>query len=193
MRNRYEEPKSNVEDKGTFESVELVWLRDAYSFEFEAAAEDNSRPESTNTKLLEFLKALTGWNLLVVFSAKEVAQHKKIMPASRKGPADVLCFQRNEEKRIAIRSIRKDESTIEWMTATVESSLDISSSILDMTLKSRQKGSKLALAMVTATEGNAGKSTEQSEHWRFRVNGDARDVDCKLNGYDRVDKSKNQR
>lgn len=194
VRDRYEEPKDNVKDRGIFDSVELVWLREPQFFDFEADSEDSSRPESSHVKLTlsNFLEILTGWKPLVVFSATEVTQQKEkwaIWRTSSKGPVDVLCFQKGEEKRIAIRRIAKDESTIEWMTATLESSLDTKPSVLDMTVKSRQNGRKLALATVTATEGAAGKPTQQSEHWSFRVEGAARDIDCKLNGYVKAERS----
>lgn len=194
MRDRYEEPKDNVKDRGIFDSVELVWLREPQFFDFEADSEDISRPQSSHVKLTlpNFLEALTGWKPLVVFSATEVAQKKErwaIRRTQNKGPADVLCFQKNVEKRIAIRMIEKDESDIKWITATLESSLDTEPSVLDMTLNSRQNGRKLALASVTATEGDTGKPTQQSEHWSFRVEGAARDIDCKLNGYVKAERS----
>lgn len=187
MRDRYEEPKNNVEDKGTFKNVELVCLREPQFFDFEADSEDISRPESSPV----FLEALTGWKPLIVFSATEVAQKKERWAVRRtqiKGPADVLCFEKNEEKRIAIRMIEKDENDIKWMTATLESSRH-NDLMLDMTLNSRQYGRKLALATVTATEGAAGKPTQQSEHWSFGVKGDARYIDCKLHGYVKAERS----
>lgn len=193
---RYEEPKDNIDDKGIFQSVELVRLRKPYLFNFEAGS-DTSGPSSAPVELLpnlqRFLKALTGWNPLTVFFATEV-QQKKRMRHSRKGSADVLCFRKDDEKRIAIRRRSvDDQSTIEWMTATLESSNDLNNSKLKITMKSRQKGKKLVLATMTATDGDAKKPTGESEDWIFTINGGARKIDNTLSGPNQVASLESQR
>ncbi|MCJ1268928.1 hypothetical protein MMC22_008816 [Lobaria immixta] len=202
---RYEEPKDDMGDGGIFKSVELVRLRKPYLFSFEAGSEDTSRPSSAPVQLTlphlqllpnlqRFLKALTGWNPLTVFFATEV-QQRRMMWHSRKRSADVFCFQKDKEKRIAVRFRSKsadDESTIEWMTATFKSSRATPPSKLEMTLKFRQNGSKLVLATVIATDEDTERQTSLSEYWIFTVNG-AREIDYKLNGLNQVDSLESQR
>lgn len=206
VRDRYEVPN----DKGIYDSVELVWLRNAYPFDFEAGSQDDSQPQSshvdfTSPNLRLFLKSITGWRPLVFFSATDVRQKPLWRPS--KGPADVLCFEKDNVKRIAIR--RKsvgDESTIEWVTATLEKSLYIEPSKLEMTLKLRQRGKSLALAAVKATDGDAEKPMQQSEDekdWIFTVNiinggagtteWGARDIESNLNDFFKVGSSGSQR
>ncbi|MCJ1422212.1 hypothetical protein MMC29_000091 [Sticta canariensis] len=173
VRDRYEVPN----DKGIYDSVELVWLRNAYPFDFDAGSQDDSQPQSSHVdfalpSLRLFLKSLTGWSPLVFFSATDV-RHKPLWRSS-KGPADVLCFKKDNVKRIAIRrKFPVDESTIEWVTATLEKSLLIEPSKLKMTLKLSQKGKNVALASLKATNGDAEKPMQQSEDkkdWIFTVN-----------------------
>lgn len=191
---RYEEPKDNIEDKGIFQSAELVRLRKPYSFNFEAGSEDTSSPSSAHVgltlphlqllpNLQRFLKALTGWSPLAVFFAAEV-QQKTWKRHSSKGSADVLCFRKDNERRIAIRRRSIDDaSTIEWMTATLENWNGFDPFKLKITMKSKQKGKKLAVATVTATDGDAKKPTGESEDWVFTVNGGAKEIDYKLSGF----------
>lgn len=192
---RYEEPKDNIEDKGIFQSVELVRLRKPYLFNFEAGS-DTSGPSSAPVELLPklqlFLKALTGWNPLTVFFATEVRQRRMSL-GSRKGSADVLCFRKDNEKRIAIRRRSVDQSTIEWMTATLENSNDLNNSKLKITMKSSQTGKKLVLATMTATDGDAKKPTGKSEDWIFTINGGARKIDYTLSGSNQVASLESQR
>ena len=206
VRNRYEVP----DNKGIYDSVELVWLRNAYPFDFEAGSQDDSQPQSSHVdftlpSLRLFLKSLTGWSPLVFFSATDVRQKALWRPS--KGPADVLCFEKDNVKRIAIRrKFAVDESTIEWVTATLEKSLYIKPSKLEMTLKLRQNGKYLALAALEATDGDAEKPIQQSEDkkdWIFTVNiikgsagnteWGARDIDSTLNGFIKVGSSAIQR
>lgn len=206
VRDRYEVPN----DKGIYDCVELVWLRNAYPFDFEAGSQDDSQPQSSHVdftlpSLRLFLKSLTGWSPLVFFSATDVREKPLWRPS--KGPADVLCFEKDNVKRIAIRrKFAVDESTIEWVTATLEKSLHIKPSKLEMTLKLRQKGKNIALASLKATDGDAEKPMQQSEDkkdWIFTVNiikggagnteWGARDIDCTLNGFVKVGSSATQR
>lgn len=170
VRDRYEEPT----DKGIYDRVELVWLRNAYLFDFEADSENTSHLLIL-PNLRQFLQALTGWNPLVVFPAIEVLRKSWAMGhSSSKGSADVLCFQKGEEIRIVIRrKSPRDGSTIQWMTAILKGSLDIKPSKLEMTLTSMQKGKRLALSTVTATDEEAETPTRQSEKWYFIVNENA--------------------
>lgn len=186
VKDRYEMPK----ERGTFDRVELVPLHKEHRFSFEADSEEDSMsgpgpptatlPNSWNKGLQNFLSFLTGWKLLVVFFAVQV-QHNK-WSHSRKGQSDVLCFQKGKQKRIAIRrKSAKDESTIEWMTATLEKAeVESKHETLLLKLGSMQKGELLALATVTAVMLNAPKPSKskdlKSEDWTFTVKCGAAEV-----------------
>ena len=172
VRDRYEKP----DDKGICDSVELVLLRADYTFDFEAGSQDDDEPQSSHVhftlpNLRLFLKSLTGWNPVVFFPATDVRQ-KTLWRTSKEQPADVLCFEKDNVKRIAIRRKSAIDESTKWVTATLENSLHIKSSKLEMTLKLTQKGGSLALAALNATDGDAKRPMQRSEDkkdWIFTV------------------------
>ena len=174
--------------RGNFEEVKLVCSSKTYSIGFE---EDSDIPpnlpqesstkggghhlettKSCNKNLQQLLSILTGWTLIVIFSTTRFKQKKRMSP--NKGPADVLVFQRNREKRIVIRSFRPsdtDGNTIDWMTATLiddRNQVHVNSEKrkLDVLLASMHKGQTLALSSVSA----AGEEVEiEPARWLFTV------------------------
>ena len=169
VRDRYEEPKE--EEKGVFEKVELVRLRNEHTFNFEAAFETGSTSGSTNKYTLrDFLQSLTGWNLLAVFFATKVHQHNT-WPSSSKGSYHALCFEKGKEKRIALRKeYADDKSTVKWITAKLaDPQVDTKAQRLGAQLSSVQRGTFLILASVTAAAGEAQSSSKKPERWSFTV------------------------
>ena len=180
----YEEP-----DPAVCASVELVQLPKEYLICFEEAAEtsngsarENGENEVfshletmnyCNNDLQRFLNILTGWNVVVVFSAIDVRPKRRGLSVNR-GPslADVLCFRKAQETRVAIR--RKDpdeEKTIEWISATLVENVDVKTRIqkIYMKLKFRQTGQNLTLATVTVADVKTKAGLEKTETWVVTV------------------------
>ncbi len=176
VKDRYEEPK----DPGVFEKAELVRLRDEHAFNFVASSETDFMLEPRHTEstsgndrscsLRFFLKTLTSWNLLAVFFATKVLQHHS-WPSSSQGSCNVLCFQKGEEKRIAIRKeYGDDESKIEWITAKLtDPQVNSKTETLEAQLSSIERGRFLTLASMTAAAGGTQRPSNKSEKWSFTV------------------------
>ena len=184
--------RSNLEEeyerpgKAIFQSVQLAPIQKDYLISFKEASEtsndtghENAQREGTNEttnscneNLQHFLSILTGWNLVVVFAALDV-KPKSWGPSftKRQRPADVLCFRKGQETHVAIR--RKDpdkEYTIDWTSASlIEAHVNTVAEELYLTLTSRQTGRKLALATVTAADGEGEKVVEKTEIWVVTV------------------------
>ena len=192
--NKYEKP-----DKGNFRCVELVHLDEERKICFEEAsgippdASDNTVQRavlnhgetimSCNENLQQFLNTLTGWDLLVVFSAKDIQQRKKWgRRHPRPGPADVFCFRKDQQTRIAIR--RKDVEdgrTIDWTTAAlVTADVDTKKQELDFEFPSTQNGRKLSLATITAAEDETNESEGKTETWIITVVSHSDEIHSKL-------------
>ena len=183
-RSNLEEEYEWPEEKAVLDRAELVPLRKDYFVCFGKAetSHDTADPtthleitDSCEKDLQRFLSVLTGWDLLVVFSATDARPERRGPSINRRPkPADVLCFRKEQEEqetRIAIR--RKDaeeEYTIHWTTATlVEAHVKTEHEKLNLKLKSRQEGPKLALASVTAVEGTVENDIDKTEMWVVSV------------------------
>ena len=164
-------------DDAIFESVGLVPLRAKYSLCFE---ESSNAPEETacepthscNENLQRFLSVLTGWDLLAVFPATDVRPKSRAPSFSRKRrPADVLCFRKQQETRVAIRRKDTDERCrVKWTSAIlVEVHVATELQELYFELMSKQTGRTLALATVTAAAGETAKGTNKAESWIVTV------------------------
>ena len=180
----YERPGEAV-----FSRVELVPLSDNYPLCFEEDADDptgitreSRRNEAAshletahfcNTNLQRFLTVLTGWNLVVVFPATDVQPDKHWSPFNRRPkPADVMCFRKELETRVAIRTRDpEDETTIDWISATLVEQVQVKTMVqkLYLILKSRKKGRKLTLAGVTAADGTTNIVSDKTEAWVVTV------------------------
>ena len=195
---KYERP-----GKATFKSVELAPLREKYFICFKEGSEvfydtpyESGQQEEINhletsdfcnKNLQQFLSILTGWKLLVVFSATDVQPKRRkhfYKRGPRARPADVLCFRKSGETRIAIRKKNAEEGyTISWTSATLNK-VHVNTEIeeLCLTLTSRRTGQKLSLATVTAADGKTEKDLNE-EIWVFKVasgSGELRNIiNCK--------------
>ena len=176
-------------DKAVFSRVELVPLPGDYPLCFEEdsdASTDMTREsrrnhavshlESThfcNTSLQRFFAALTGWSLVVVFPAMHVQPDKHRLPFNKSPrPADVMCFRKGLETRLAIRmKDPDDETTIDWISATLVEQVQVKTMAqkLYLTLTSRKKGRKLTLASVTAADGKSDTVLDKTETWVVTV------------------------
>ena len=174
VRDRYEEPK----EKGRFDKVELVQLREEHTFNFEAPFEtDSTMGNSQDYSLRDFLKSLTGWDLRAVFFATEVHQHNR-WTSSSKGSHEMLYFRKGEETRIAMRrQYAHQKSTDKWTTAKlVDPQVDTKAQKLGVQLSSVQRGKLLDLASVTAATRETQSSPKKPEKWSFTVEHGAADV-----------------
>ena len=177
--------------KAVFARAELVTLPKEYLICFEdestisnaivrsGETEAVSHLETTNfcnRDLQRFLSVLTGWDLVIIFSAMDVQHERRVFSFKRRRrPADVLCFRKAQETRVAIR--RKDdveENTIDWISATlVKMDVDTSMRKLSLELESRHKGRRLTLATVTAVDGENESRTDsprtETETWVVAV------------------------
>lgn len=183
----YEYPENAV-----FARAELVTLPKEYliCFEDESTISNAIAPESEigetvshfettkfcNNNLQRFLSTLTGWNLIIIFAAMDVQPEKRKLPLKRRQrPADVFCFRKGQETRVAIR--RKDdveEITIDWISAIlVKMDVDTSTGKLSLELESREMGQMLTLATVTAADGEkqsrAASPRTETETWVVTV------------------------
>ena len=179
------EEEYEVPGKADFSSVELVPLPGNYPLCFEEdsdASTDITREsqqnqavrhlESThfyNTNLQQFFTALTGWSLVVVFPAMDVQPDKHQLPFNKSPrPADVMCFRKGPETRLAIRmKDPDDETTIDWISATLVEQVQVKTMVqkLYLMLTSRKKGRKLTLASVTAADGKTNSGVDKTEAW----------------------------
>ena len=192
----YEKP-----GKAVFSSVELVPLPGNYPLCFE---EDSDNPtgitresrqneavnhlETTNfcnTNMQWFFTVLTGWSLVVVFSAMDVEPDKhRLSFSKRPRPADVMCFRKGLETRVAIRMKDPDnETTIDWISATLVEQVHVKTQAqkLYLMLTSRKKGRKLTLASVTAADGKTGTSLDKTETWVVTVASDSGELFAIIN------------
>ena len=176
-------------DKAVFSSVELVPLPDNYPLCFEedsgasnGMTRDSQRNEAVshlgithfcNTNLQRFFTVLTGWSLVVVFSAMDAQPDKHWLPFSKNPrPADVMCFRKGPETRVAIRmKDPDDETTIDWISATLVEQVHVKTRVekLYLMLSSRKKGRKLTLASVTAADGKTDTGLDKTETWVVTV------------------------
>ena len=187
--------RSNLEEeyerpgKAIFDRVELTRIHKKYFICFKEACDEPhdpvrepvreegtnhpGTPNSWNKDLQHFLNTLTGWNLLVIFVASDVRRKTRTYSLNRRPTprlADVLCFQKLGETRIAIRRKDAEYETIDWTTAElVEINVDTSIERLTLKLESRQTGTKLALATVTAADVETNNDTDKTETWHITV------------------------
>ena len=181
---QYEEPGPAV-----FASIKLVPLPDNYPLCFEEDSDastsitrESQRNEAVshlhtthfcNTNLQRFFTALTNWSLVVVFSAMDVQPDQHRLPFNKRPrPADVLCFRKGLETRVAIRTKDPDdETTIDWISATLIERVQVKTMVekLYLMLTSRKKGRKLTLASVTAADGKTDTGSDKTETWVVTV------------------------
>ena len=180
-------------EKAVCKEVHLVPLTGKHLIRFEEVSETVHRTacktdkheelnhlQSTNycnKSLQQFISILTGWTLLVVFPATDVRHRSSgILRTTQKlGLADVLCFRKERETRIAIRRRDvKEGYTIEWIVAAV-SKVDVDTKVqeLDFKLTSRQTGRKLVLGTLTAADCRTRNGTEETETWIVTVTDDS--------------------
>lgn len=192
--NQYEKP-----DKAIFSRAELITLPKEYliCFTDESAISNAIAPGSAieeavsqfattkfcNNDLRGLLSKLTGWDLVIIFSAIDVQPERRGFSFKRRRrPADVLCFRKTQETRVAIR--RKDdveENTIDWISARlVKIDVDTSTRELSLELESREIGRMLTLATVTAADGEresrAARSRTETETWVVTVASDSGEI-----------------
>ena len=183
------EEEFEVPGKAVFSRVELIPLPGNYPLCFEEDSDDStgitresrqnesvSHLETTyfcNTNLQWFFTFLTGWSLVVVFSAMDVQPDKhRLSFNKRPRPADVMCFRKGLETRVAIRTKDPDdETTIDWISATLVEQLHVKTQVqkLYLMLRSRKKGRKLTLASVTAADGKTDTGLDKTETWVVTV------------------------
>ena len=183
------EEEYEIPEKADFQIVELVPLPGNYPLCFEEDSDAStsitresqrnealSHLETThfcNTNLQRFFTALTNWSLVVVFPATDVQPDKHRLPFSKRPrPADVLCFRKGLETRVAIRTKDPDdETTINWISATLIERVQVKTRVeeLYLTLTSRKKGRKLILATVTAADGKTDTGLDKTETWIVTV------------------------
>lgn len=196
--------RASLPEKGNFEKVELA--RSSKKIEIEFNVRQNSPPDTAdriatqgtshkpniespcyNNNLQELLSILTGWSSISIFSARGFRQRGRF-GHSTKDPANVLCFQKNGEKRIAIRTFKatdKDANTLDWRTATlVEDDKDgvhvnTAKKELDIILASMQKGQTLDLSSISAV---GSRGSIEPGRWVFTMDSGkaTRDILSKL-------------
>ena len=177
--------------KAVFSSVELVPLPGNYPLCFEEESDtstsitrESQRNEAVshldtthfcNTNLRRFFTVLTDWSLVVLFPAMDVQPDKHRLPFNKRPrPADVMCFRKGLETRVAIRmKDPEDETTIDWISATLIERVQVKTRVeeLYLTLTSRKKGRKLTLATVTAADGKTDTGLDKTETWIVTVAG----------------------
>ena len=175
--------------KAVFSRVELVTLPGDYPLCFEEGFDDPtdithdsrqnqavSHIESTlfcNNNLQRFFTVLTGWSLVVIFSAMDVQPDKHWLPFNKRPrPADVMCFRKGIETRVAMRmKDPDDETTIDWISATLVEKVEVKTMVqkLYLMLNSRKKGRKLTLADITAADGKRDTRLDKTETWVVTV------------------------
>ena len=180
----YEEP-----GKAVFSSVELVPLPGNYPLCFEEDSDNFTgitrecrqneavnHLEAThfcNNNMQWFFTVLTDWSLVVVFSAMHVQPDKhRLHFSKRPRPADVMCFRKALETRVAIRmKDPDDETTIDWISATLVEQVHVQTQVqkLYLMLRSRKKGRNLTLASVTAVDGKTNTGLDKTETWVVTV------------------------
>lgn len=193
------EEKYECPENAVFARAELVTLPEEYliCFEDESTISTAIAPESEteeavshsettkfcNNNLQRFLSTLTSWNLVIIFSAMDVQPEKRNFSFKRRQrPADVLCFRKEQETRVAIR--RKDdveEHTIDWTTGTlVKVDVDTSARKLSLKLESRVMGRMLTLGTVTAADDERASRTDsprtETETWVVAVANGSGDI-----------------
>ena len=188
-RSDQEKEYEKKQEKAVCLSVELVPLPDTYPLCFGEDSDDSAgitresqRNETVthletthfcNTNLQRFFTALTGWKLVVVFSATDVQPDKHRLPFNKRSrPADVMCFRTGLETRVAIRmKDPDDETTIDWISATLVEQVEVKTMVqkLYLMLKSRKKGRRLTLASVTAADGKMETVWNKTETWVVTV------------------------
>ena len=187
--------------KAAFSSVELVPLPGNYPLCFEEDSGDCtgitresrqneavSHLETTHfcsTNLQWFFTVLTDWSLVVIFSAMDVQPDKHRLPfKNRPRPADVMCFRKGLETRVAIRTKDPDdETTIDWISATLVEQVHVKTQVqkLYLMLTSRKKGRKLILASVTAADGKTDTALDKTEKWVVTVESGAGELFAIIN------------
>ena len=187
-----------VPGKGVCARVELAQLPKDYLICFKEALEipsdeggrreEASHSENSNfcnNDLRLFLSILTGWNLVIVFPAVDVKPDKRRFPFKKSPrPADVFCFRKEQETRIAIR--RKypgEEGTMDWTSATLVEKVHVETKTQTLYLKfrSRQTGRKLNLPTVTAAEGETDPEMDKIETWAITVASGSGDIFATIN------------
>ena len=180
----YEDP-----GKAVFSRVELVPLPGDYPLCFEENSDDPtdithesrrnhavSHDESKlfcNNNLQRFFTVLTDWSLVVVFPARNVQSDKHQLPFNKRPrPADVMCFRKGLETRVAMRmKDPDDETTIDWISAELVEQVQVKTMVqkLYFMLNFRKKGRKLTLLDITAADGKIDTGLDKTETWVVTV------------------------
>ena len=160
-----EEAYERPEEKAEFDRVELSGLRYPFSINFEKSS-------NSSENLRSFLNILTGWRLPLMFPALDVQPKRRVrLWNTKKLPADVLCFQKDRERRVVMRrKSPQNNHTIAWLSATLMGvHIRSEDEALDLNVIDRREGKALELATVTAVDSKHEDASNKTKYWTITV------------------------